>query len=156
MMEFIPPELNLFTEPPVQLAVLGESVISFNPLTTLDKCSTIQFQIQSFQDKYIDLNSMFLKLQIQIVKSDGNKFAQSDTNQPTLINNMMHSLFKNVMVEMNGQIVSKVTSRDTFMQLQGFHLDTELVNLMILKQMKVPIKDKSKPAILAFMKCMVN
>lgn len=71
VMEFIPPELNLFTSLPIQTAVLSEMFQFYNPLTTLDKCTNIQFQINGFEDKYIDMSNIYLKLQIQLVKSNG-------------------------------------------------------------------------------------
>lgn len=146
IMEFIPSELDLFTTPPIQTSILNETIIPYYPLTTLDKCSSIQFQINSFQDKYIDMNSIYLKLQIQLVKDDGTSYFDKNEekhkeNQAFIINNMLHSIFKSLSVEMNGQVVSSTQlyhyksyledllnyqkgRADSLMQCQGFYLDT--------------------------------
>lgn len=147
-MEFIPSELDLFAPQPIQTSIIGETVIPHNPLTTLDKCTTIQFNIPNLNDKYLDLNQIFLKLQLQVVKSDGTEFQAKDEKQPVLINNMLHSIFKGVTVELNGQIVSNTqfyhyksyfenllnyqkARATSLMEIQGFYLDVagEMDNL---------------------------
>lgn len=143
VMEYIPPELNLFTSQPVQTSILSESVVKYNPLTTLDKCSNIQFLIPSIKDKYINLNRIDLKLQLQIIKNDGTTFAEEDKDiEVYLINNCLHSIFKKLTIEMNDQIVSNTQfyhyksylenllnfqkgSAENLMQTQGFYLDTQ-------------------------------
>ncbi len=83
----------------------------YKPLTTLDKCTNIQFLISSFQDKLIDLNSVYLKLQIQLVKADGSVYDKDTKNveiQAFIVNNMMHSIFKSCKIELNNQVVSDI------------------------------------------------
>lgn len=140
-MEIIPAELNLFENAPIQTSFLSENYVQYNPLTTLDKCSNIQFQITAFQDRYIDLNNVFLKLQLQLIKSDGKIFKTGDADQGFIINNMLHSIFKNVNIEMNGQIVSssqfynykcylenllnyQEARAKNLMQIQGYYIDS--------------------------------
>lgn len=142
VMEYVAPELNLFTSPPIQTSITNETIIPYNPLTTLDKCSNIQFSIPSFQDKYIDLNSIYLKLQLQLTKEDGSAYSSTDAEkQAFIINNILHSIFKGLSIELNGQNVSNTqyyhyksyledllnfqkSRADSMMQIQGFYLDS--------------------------------
>lgn len=53
------------------------------------------------------MNQIYLKLQIQLTKKDGTNFADTDTKtQADFINNIIHSIFKGLSVELNGQVVS--------------------------------------------------
>lgn len=142
VMEFIPPELNLFTSLPIQTAVLSEMFQFYNPLTTLDKCTNIQFQINGFEDKYIDMSNIYLKLQIQLVKSNGAAYETTEKDsQAYIINNSLHSIFRALSVELNSQVVSNTQfyhyksyledllnfqkpREESIMNTQGFILDT--------------------------------
>lgn len=141
MFEFKPPELDLFTLRPVQTSIVNDQLIGFNCQTTLDNCTNIEFIANSYHDKYIDLNNIFLKLQFNVVKSDDKLFTSTDSNQPFFVNNGLHSMFKGLTIQFNNQVVSKTNMyhyksylenllnfekhrADTIMQTQLWALDT--------------------------------
>jgi hypothetical protein len=143
--ELIASSLDLFAEPPIQTSILSESFVTYNPLTTLDKCSNIQFYVPSFQNKYISLKHVYLKVLCQIVSGEkGEKYAETAPNRvenPYVCNNMLHSIFKTVNVDLNGQNVStsslysyqayfenllnyEKSCAETRLAAEGFYLDT--------------------------------
>lgn len=143
MLEFIPSEVDLFTQNPIQTCVEDEAIFAYNPLTSLERVNTITFNVPSILNRYKDLNYVFLKLTLQIAKENGENFLSDDkaTAQPVLINNILHSLFKNCTVELNNKIVSSTSmyhyksyfenllnfqkSRvDTLLKNEGWYLDT--------------------------------
>jgi hypothetical protein len=104
--EYVPESLNLHARKPVQIAIEACDDMSFNPLTSLDNCSTVQFLLPSYPGRYIDTNNIFLKTHFQVVKSGGELYTNKDAKQPAAIANMGHSMFKNATVELGGKIVS--------------------------------------------------
>jgi hypothetical protein len=120
MLEYVPSELDLFTSQPIQTSLIKSSDYVYNPLTTLDNCSTIQFCIPGFQDQYKDLNHIYLKLSLQITKNNGTLF-DSKEETPSIVNNVLHSIFKGCTVELNNQIVSSS---------QSYHYKSYLENLL--------------------------
>lgn len=47
VIEFIPPELNLFTTKPIQTSILDELVLSSSPLTTLENAQTFNSMLKA-------------------------------------------------------------------------------------------------------------
>lgn len=106
-------ELDLFTKQPMQISVLDSKENIYNPLTSLDSVSNISFFIPGSSEQFIDLNSICLRLKLQILKNDSTPFKEivadkvdKKIEQPGFINNIIHSLFKNVRVSFNGTVVS--------------------------------------------------
>jgi hypothetical protein len=108
----IPSELDgYFEDPTIQSAIISDDIHAINPQTTLDGCTNVQFHIPSYPDKCIDMRNIFLRLLIQIVKKGGEKFNEANNamaENPFVVNNLMHSIFKSTTVEMNGQVVSNL------------------------------------------------
>lgn len=110
-------ELDLFNELPVQSQILKSEQIIHHPINSLTNCSTLEFESNGSSNSYRDLSNIFLHLKVQIVKPDGSPIIQhkegenevdKTINQPGFVNNVLHSLFKNVSVLMGGTIVSNL------------------------------------------------
>lgn len=116
-------ELDLFNGPLFQSQILKSEQITHHPINSLTNCSTIEFESSGSTNTYRDLSNIFLHLKVQIVKPDGETIVEATVPgevsgstkqinetkyQPGLINNVLHSLFKNVTVFMNGTIVSNL------------------------------------------------
>lgn len=110
-------ELDLFNVLPVQSQILKSEQIIHHPINSLTNCSTLEFESSGSSNSYRDLSNIFLHLKVQIVKPDGSPIIHHTVNdtevdktvdQPGFINNVMHSLFKNVTVLMGGTIVSNL------------------------------------------------
>lgn len=111
-------ELDLFSGPLFQSQIIKSEQIVHHPINSLTSCSTIEFESTGSTNTYRDLSNTFLHLKVQILKSDGSTIVEHTPsggakqneikNQPGFINNVLHSLFKNVTVYMNGKIVSNL------------------------------------------------
>lgn len=111
-------ELDLFDGPLFQSQILKSEQITHHPVNSLTNCTTLEFESNGSTNTYRDLSNIFLHLKVQIVKPDGTTIVRHTptggtetdkiVNQPGFINNVLHSLFKNVTVFINGQIVSNL------------------------------------------------
>lgn len=108
--EYVQEELSVFSEKPLQLAVLSNSNHVYQPINSLEKAQTLEFQSPAYNDQFKDLSSMYLKLTLQILKSDGTKYTESNVAQPLLASNPASSLFKSAVLAINNQIVRNIDS----------------------------------------------
>lgn len=108
-------ELDIFAVPIIQTSILKCEEISYHPMASLDGASTIEFISYGNGDTYRDLSSIYILIKGHYVQSDGSKFDNTDTTkaenssdkQPTMVNNSLHSLFKQVSISLNGTPISQ-------------------------------------------------
>ena len=93
--------LNLFRVPPTDLSIWNYRMVPVYPFTT--GINPINFQIDPQAD-FIDLSRSYFKLDWKLKKSDRNDAAAADKTY--LINNIAHSLFKQISVRLNGMLIS--------------------------------------------------
>ena len=103
----INPMLNLFWVPLTDLNILSYCMVPIHPFTT--GINPIDFQIDPRED-YIDLSRSYFELEWQLKKSDGNNVGAGDHS--FLVNNIAHSIFKQISVQLNGTLISPQT--DTY------------------------------------------
>lgn len=146
----IPSQLSLFDPIPINTGITKCETFFFNPITSIDKSSVIEFNIPGSTDHYKDLSSIFLSLKVQFLKADGEKYQEKtegdkkqdeETTQPALVTNCLSSLFKSAAVYFNNKQISfvdnfhyndyivKILNYDsncisTFLELQGFIPDS--------------------------------
>ena len=101
------PMLNLFWVPPTDLSILSSRMVHIHPFTT--GINPIDFQIDP-QEDYVDLSCSYFELEWNLKKSDGNNTAAADESY--LVNNIPHSIFKQISVRLNGTLISPQT--DTY------------------------------------------
>ena len=99
--------LNLFRVPPTDLSILSYRMVPIHPFTT--GINPIDFQIDP-QEDYIDLSRSYFELEWHLKKSDGNDIAAAAGSY--LVNNIAHSIFKQISVRLNGTLISVQT--DTY------------------------------------------
>lgn len=132
-------ELDLFSGGNLQTSILDTKENIYSPLTSLHNCQIIQFHIPGTSDQYIDLNSICLRLKLQLTKADGKPFNSAGTppdakaDQPGPINNVLHSLFKGLRVSFNNTVVSEINNynyKSYIDTLLNFSLEQKDSNLL--------------------------
>lgn len=88
-------ELDLFESPPIQTSVIKTEEICYSPIASLDNSSTIEFISLGNGETYRDLNSIYLRLIVEL-KGSG-----------AVVNNLLHSIFRNCTVHLNNKNVSQ-------------------------------------------------
>ena len=102
------PMLNLFRVPPTDLSIMSYRMVPIHHFTT--GINPIDFQIDP-QDDFIDLSRSYFELECQLKKADGATDAAA-TEHSYLVNNIAHSIFKQISVRLNGTLISPQT--DTY------------------------------------------
>lgn len=105
-MEVLPSELDLFAEKPFMLAVTDSEVIETAPLNSLDNTTSLDFSSLPYIDKFKDLQNIFLKLKLKVLKKDGTAYVKTDTTQPYLVPNICSSLFKSCFISIQSTPVN--------------------------------------------------
>lgn len=100
--EFIPSELNPFEKRPLIISVEESVTLEVNPLNSVEGATSLEFISLAYSDKFKDLSNVYLKLKLQLLKKNDQKYASSDTVQPHLVSNALHSIFKSAYVTLNG------------------------------------------------------
>lgn len=145
-MELLRTELDLFEPRAFQRQITHVEEITLQPYTALNNSPTIEFVIPR-NDKYIDLNSVRLKLIIELKKTKKTKKGDDKKTGETseeaavaTINNLISSIFSKVSVYLNSVLIN---AEDTnypyksyletllfynknhvsFLQNQGFYFD---------------------------------
>lgn len=101
-------ELNLFSEAPIQTSILRTTEVAYKPLNALpDDPSIIEFVSLGHGDSYRDLSSVYIRLQVRLMKNhkDESHILKKDNTSnsySSVVNNILHSLFRQVSVYLNG------------------------------------------------------
>ena len=101
------PMLNLFRVPPTDLSIWSYRMVPISPFTT--GINPIDFQIDP-QEDYIDLSRSYFEIEWKLQKAAGGDAVNTDKS--FLINNIAHSIFKQISVRLNGTLISPQT--DTY------------------------------------------
>jgi hypothetical protein len=97
-------ELDLFSVPPTQTSVECASFVEYRPIASLADGAPIEFELTSSGDDYIDFANSYLNVKVKITRANGDDLEAADTVGP--VNNLLHSLFSQVDVSLNGVLVS--------------------------------------------------
>ena len=103
-------ELDLFSVPPTQTSIENGTWVEYHPLTTVGDGSPIEFDVSGTGEDYIDLGNTMLYVQAKITKQDGTNLDANDPVGP--VNLMLHSLFSQVDISLNG--IQVTTSTNTY------------------------------------------
>jgi hypothetical protein len=101
-------EFDIFTKRPVQTAVLRSRVTHYKPIAPVDQ-SDLEFVIPGDAETFVDFD-IHLSVQGKLVAQDGS--ALECTDSTTVVNNLLHSLFSQCSVSLNGVSVS--SSKDLY------------------------------------------
>ena len=136
-------ELELFSVPPTQMAIDDSEYVEYRPFGGLNALGPIDFVIPGTGSKYIDINNTQLYLKVKITKADGSDCSASTADEKVApINLLMHSMFSQIDVSLNGKLISDSTptypyramietllnydmeAKDTHLQSQMYFKDT--------------------------------
>jgi len=98
-------EFDIFAPKPRQIAVEGTIETIYKPIASIDQ-TDIEFLIPGDSETYIDLE---LKLYIKgnLMKEDNTVLG--DTDYTEIINNLLHSLFSQCSISLNGTQITQGT-----------------------------------------------
>ena len=124
-------ELDLVRKPLIQTAIEGSTWDKIEPSNNWDSNSTLEFIISGSNDKYIDLSSIQLFLELSITKND--KTGLPADVPVSVTNNLLHSLFKNIETRINTSTVSnysdKYPYKAYFENLLGYNQESKKILL---------------------------
>lgn len=107
--ESLKSELDLWTVPPTQTAIDAGHWVTVNPMSTLEDANTIEFVVPGGEE-YIDPAHTLLYVQCKIVKNNGANIVAADNLDVGPINYLLHSMWSQVDVALNGKLVSQSSS----------------------------------------------
>ena len=96
-------EVDLFGKIMQKNCLLNEFNRKFAPLASIAEGALIEFLVKGADQLYLDLNDSRLHLRVKMTKADGTNMT---ANTGAIINLPLHSLFREVSVELNGRSVS--------------------------------------------------
>ena len=99
----VPNEELVLTPDKLQVDIVGREVVEILPLQP-DLTGPINFRINNRIDKhYINVSNINVEMTLALQKADGTPKTMSDT-KASFVNNIMHSVFKNVEVKFNQKV----------------------------------------------------
>ena len=101
-------ELDLFTVPPTQTSIESGSYVEYHPVAALNNTNVIEFTVPGSSEDYLDLTSTYLHVQAKLTNADGSDTDGGDSVGP--VNLMLHSLFSQIDVALNGKTITSSTS----------------------------------------------
>lgn len=111
-MEVVKNEILFFEPKMVQYSIVGSQEVLFRPISTLENSSVIQFQDLGNSEYYRNLSSAYisLKVKMNILGDDSKPLTNpiTEDNVPVAcVNNLLHSMFRQVTLTLNGKQVSQ-------------------------------------------------
>ncbi|XP_061179056.1 uncharacterized protein F54H12.2-like [Saccostrea echinata] len=105
--------LQLFQVPPTNIALEDSKWEEYYPISsTLDSdTAPIEFEIKGQGDQYLDLSQTYVQMVCKFTKDDGTNLTGAGTTCAP-VNNILHSLFTEIDLNVNGKIVTPGT--DTY------------------------------------------
>ena len=110
--ECIKSELDLFSTPPTQTAIEDGIWDTILPHPNFRDSSTIRFDIPGTSANYLDLSQTELHCEIQCLTANNAGYNATDKKKISVVNNLLHSLFKQIKVLMNNSPVEN--TNDTY------------------------------------------
>ena len=122
--------LDIFEKPPL-LITFDSSFDQKIGSSYATNAATLDFEVVGDRNNFIDLQNIYLEVEIKIVKEDGTDLPNDITiaQSPRLINNILHSLFSECSVYANGIKASSTNglyAHKSFIETEFSHtLDTK-------------------------------
>jgi hypothetical protein len=86
---------------------LGVEQVAYNPITSISNGTSYEFKIPGNGDSYKDLSSIYLRLLVEISPSIADEPKKESSDKVSVVNNLLHSLFKQCTVSFNNILVSQ-------------------------------------------------
>ena len=101
-------ELELFKRLVVQSDILNGKFDKIDPITKLEDSGPIEFLIENATDHFLDLRQSYLNIKFKVVNNNGSNLAAEA--KAGFINYPIASLFQQVSVILNGNLISSSTN----------------------------------------------
>ena len=133
-------DLALFSVPPLNTAEVNKTWIQYRPTcTSFNEYSSIEFCIPGNSLQYVDLANTELHTEIEITKADGTQLDATapDFNESGLpIDMIHHTMWSNVIVELNNNVVSFSNTnymyKSAIETLLGYSHDAKINQLSVI------------------------
>ena len=122
-------ELDLFKKLQFQGSIENSQFIEIRPTSSIQDSSTIEFEIPSSSEEYLDLQNVHLFIKGKVVSDTGADFAAGQDNKYGIINYALNTIFDQLTVYLGGTLVSQ--SSKTYHYLSYIEALTE--NNLILQ-----------------------
>lgn len=105
--------LELFKVPPTNVTLEDSKWMEYYPISSTLNSDTapIEFEIKGQGDEYLDLSQSYLQVVCKFTKADGTNLTGAGSTS-TPVNNILHSLFSEIDVSLNGKVITPGT--DTY------------------------------------------
>ena len=97
----INPSLIIFKTPPKDLSIDAYRMVTIQPTTT--GINPMEFIIPGL-DSFVDLNRSYFTMELGLKKGNGGNLVANETLYP--VNNLAHSIIKQIDVHLNGTLIS--------------------------------------------------
>ena len=97
-------ELDFFGEPISQTEVEDSRFIEYLPIQSIDANNDIRFRLIGGGDEYLDLQSSFIVVNLEIMRANEAAIPANEKIFP--VNNLLHSIFNKVNVTFNNTLVA--------------------------------------------------
>jgi len=115
--EILKRELDLFDRQRYQGAIESSQIIQYRPISSVSGQSTVEFNINSSTDEYIDMKNIFLWMKVKIVNKDGKNFEDNlgteDNYSP--INYCLNTAFDQLAIYLGSTLVSQASKNYNYM-----------------------------------------
>ena len=99
-------EVMLFQPVMQQSFLQKEFDRKFHPIATIQPGAPIEFLVKNSEKLYLDLNSSRIMVRCQVQKKDNTAMPDAAACKTGVVNLLLHSLFKDVIVQFNNKTVS--------------------------------------------------
>lgn len=99
-MAYMSSELDLFSERPIVQGIESHELIEVGLLNSITNSNVLEFSLNGFNNKMKDLDHMYLKLTLKIVKADDTDYvsAKDEDIEAHLVSNAAFSIFSSAQV----------------------------------------------------------
>lgn len=100
-------ELDLFQQKFVQTSIIDKTMVGYRSINPANE-SILEFVLPRTTEFYRDLSSVYLKLDVKLIgdKKITGTGTDSKTEKVACVNNLLHSLFSQIQVTINGRNVT--------------------------------------------------
>ena len=106
--ECLKSELDIFSVPPTQTSIESGSYVEYNPISSINDGSPIEFVISGSGQDYIDLANTQLYVKLDVRKADNTAIVAASQVGP--VNLLLHSLFSEVDVKLNDVLITSTNN----------------------------------------------
>jgi len=106
--ECVKTELDIFAVPPTQTSIQQAEWVEYQPLTSILGSALIEFGVIGTGEEYVDLSNVMLYVRAKITRNNNTNLVEDSTAAP--VNLLLHSMFSQVDVSLNGTLTSSSTN----------------------------------------------